>query len=116
VSARHEFLVRVSHDYEYKVAAEDADEAEQIVQEGEAGDGECIGYSVNEVVSAGKADDIDAQDERTQCVCGHLMFNGHHTGLWSGDVGSRTKPHPRACNSLGCPCLEPVEKAVAVHA
>lgn len=112
MSAEREYIIRASHFYEYRVMAEDADAAEQAMSEGDAGEGECTGYSVHEVISATKDDDYDAEDERTLCVCGHLFVNGHH-GLWSGEIGVRPKPHPRACNTLGCDCLTPVE-AVAV--
>ncbi|MGW4469687.1 hypothetical protein ACWENQ_08440 [Nonomuraea sp. NPDC004354] len=110
--SQKEFIIRAAHYYEYRVTAEDADEAEQMLNEGDAGEGECTGYSVDEVISSDKAEDFDAEDERAKCVCGHLFVN-EHSGLWSGEVGKYPKPNPRACDKLGCSCLDPVEAVAA---
>ncbi len=107
--SEREFIIRAYVHYEYKVKAEDADAAAQMMDDGEAGDGECVGYSVEAVVSAqGASDYWDGEDERALCVCGHL-FVDEHQGLWSGEPGVRPKPHPRACNKRLCDCVEPIE-------
>ena len=108
-----EFVVRAELHFEYKVMAEDADAAAQIMADGEAGRGECVGYSVDAVVSASKAGRYwdDDEDERAKCVCGHLVGD-EHNGLLSGEPGKRPKPHPNACDKHGCDCLAPIDPAL----
>jgi len=113
VSSEREFIVRAYLHFEYRVKAEDADAAAQAMADGEAGNGECVGYSVEAVVTAEGASQMwDDNDERSKCVCGHLVVD-EHQGLWSGEVGKWPKPHPRACNNLRCGCLAPVEAVAA---
>lgn len=112
LKTEHEYIVRATYYYEYKVTAENADEAERIVDDGEAGDGECTGLSVETVVSVDKEDDWRAEDERAKCVCGHLFQSGH-TGLWSGELTKFPKPHPKACNDRRCACLAAVSAVTA---
>lgn len=109
MSTEKEFVVRAELYFEYRVKAENADAAAQLMADGGAGRGECVGYSVDAVVSADKAapDWADDEDERTKCVCGHLVY-GEHNGLWSGEPGQHPKPHPHACDKHRCDCLTPV--------
>lgn len=105
------FIVRMVQYWEYEVTAEDADDAAQMISEGEGvREGTCHGYGIDGVVSAEKAGQVweDEDDERAKCVCGHL-FVDQHNGLWSGELGKHPKPHPRACDKYDCDCLAPVE-------
>ncbi|WP_436759406.1 hypothetical protein [Streptosporangium sp. V21-05] len=113
MSSEREFIIRAYLHFEYRVKAEDADAAVQVLENGEAGDGECVGYSVEAVVTAKGASQVwGDEDERSKCVCGHLVVD-EHQGLWSGEPGKWPKPHPAACNKLGCECLAPVEAVAA---
>ena len=98
-----EFIVRGVLYVEYRVTAEDADDAAAIVNDGEGGNGECVDTGIASVVSAESADDLDADDERAKCTCGHLLDDGH-SGMWSGPPGQYPKPNPLACNTYGCGC------------
>jgi hypothetical protein len=108
-----EFIVRVELHYEYKVTTESADDAAQMIGEGErnVGRGECVGYSIDSVVSAEKAGrywDLD-EDERAKCAnCSHLAYDGH-TGRRYYDREKRTNQWPTACDEYGCDCLVSVE-------
>lgn len=104
-----EFVIRATLDFEYKVKAESADDAAQMMDDGESriGPGNCVGYSIEAVVSADKKfyfwDDED--DERAKCaVCGHLLWDGH-TGRRYYDREKRTNKWPNACDVYGCDCL-----------
>jgi hypothetical protein len=120
--AAKEYIIRATLDYEYKVTAESADEAAQMMDDSECniGPGNCVGYGIEAVVSADKASyfwDFD-QDERAMCQgCGHLLYDGH-TGRRYYDRKTRSNKWPNACDEHGCRCLigaEPVtEKAAAV--
>jgi hypothetical protein len=98
------FKVYGTLDIEWVVDAEDADAAEDLVDAGEAGSGNVTGYGVANVVTDGK--EYDAPDEREACLCGHLTRE--HYGLFSGEPDSRSKPHPMACSTYSCDCLEPI--------
>ncbi|MET8334420.1 hypothetical protein [Streptosporangium canum] len=113
-STEREFIIRALLEFEYRVKAETADEAEQIMNDGELRDkGSCTGYSVDAVVSADKAGHFwrDEDDLRARCTCGHLVVN-QHTGLRFGER-EPSKSHPQACSSYGCDCLAPVEAVAA---
>ncbi|TDD45404.1 hypothetical protein E1286_24105 [Nonomuraea terrae] len=102
------FIIRATLDFEYKVKAENADEAAQMMHDGESniGPGSCVGYNIEAVVSADKADyfwDSD-QDERAKCQCGHLL-NDAHTGRRYYDREKRTNKWPNACDEHGCSCM-----------
>ncbi|MFI7449592.1 hypothetical protein ACIBQX_18995 [Nonomuraea sp. NPDC049714] len=107
-----EYIIRATHDYEYKVTAESADEAAQMMSDGEnIGPGNCVGYGIEAVVSADKAGyywDFD-QDERAMCgECGHLLYDGH-TGRRYYDRKARSSKWPNACDEYGCDCLNGAE-------
>lgn len=112
--AEKEFVIRATLDFEYKVRAESADDAAQIMHDGEGiGKGECVGYGIEAVVSADKAGHFwdDKADERAKCVvCGHLLYDGH-TGSRYYDYKTRENPHPHACNEFLCDCLNGVTPA-----
>lgn len=102
-----EFVIRATLDFEYKVKAESADEAAQMMHDGERiGEGNCVGYGIEAVVSVDKAGrywDLD-EDERAKCaVCGHL-YEGH-TGSCYYNHQTRECAHPNACDEHGCDCL-----------
>lgn len=115
--AEQEFIIRALLEYEFRVTAENADDAEQIMDEGELDDkGECVGYRVEAVVSAGKAGHTwwNEDDLRARCKCGHLVVN-EHTGR---DLGKRTlnETFTKACGAYRCDCLTPAEAKPAVAA
>lgn len=93
-----EFVIRAFLEFEYRVKADNADEAEQLMEDGELVDkGECVGYSVDSVVSSDKRGDHIWQSEddlRERCKCGHLVFNEHED---------------RKCRAFRCDCLMPIE-------
>lgn len=106
-----EFIIRALHEYEHRVMAETADEAAQMMNEGEAGRGECVGYEIEAVVSADKAKSFwDGEDERKMCAsCGHLLVDGHTGSRDRTDCIIEKKkpgvnPHPTSCDSYRCDC------------
>jgi hypothetical protein len=106
--AAKEYIIRATHEYEYKVKAESADEAAQMMDDSESniGPGNCVGYGIEAVVSADKANyfwDSD-QDERAMCQeCGHLLYD-RHTGRRYYDRKTRSNQWPNACDEHGCDC------------
>jgi hypothetical protein len=107
--SEQEFVIRAFLEFEYRVKAEDADDAEALMDTGDVGDkGECVGYSIEAVVSPDKARQFwrDEDDLRARCTCGHLLIN-QHTGRRWGDR-ELSKTHPEACNQHLCDCLAPV--------
>lgn len=111
-----EFVIRAHHQYEHRVMAETADEAAQMMNEGEAGKGECVGYEIEAVVSADKANSFwDEADERMKCRnCGHLLVDGHTGSSYRIDcIVAKKKPgvnpHPNSCDEYGCKCLAAVD-------
>jgi hypothetical protein len=111
-TAKKEFIIRATLDFEYKVTAESADDAAQMMHDGERiGAGQCFGYSIEAVVSADRAGQLwdDDQDERAKCAtCGHLLHDGH-TGRRYYDRETRTNQWPNACDEYDCDCLVSVE-------
>lgn len=104
-----EYLILGSYEVEWRVTADNADEAEASLEEGAAGGGQVTGWSVEKVVQANVADPLTADDERAVRACGHLA--NRHTGPWSGEAGQRLKPSPRQCDSYGCACVAPVAQS-----
>ena len=107
-----EFIIRALLEYEYRVTAENADEAERLMEEGELdGKGECVGCSVDAVVSPDKRGDFwsDEDDLRARCKCGHLVVN-EHTGRKFGQR-EPDKTFVQQCSAYGCDCLAPSEAA-----
>lgn len=107
-----EFVIRATLEYEYKVKAASADDAAQMMHDGERiGAGQCFGYSIEAVVSADQAGrfwGLD-KDERAKCAtCGHLLYDGHTGGRYY-DREKRTNQWPTACDAYGCDCLASVE-------
>ncbi|TMR11066.1 hypothetical protein ETD86_37110 [Nonomuraea turkmeniaca] len=119
--SEREFIIRATLDFEYKVKAESADDAAQMMNDGEGvGQGECVGCSIEAVVSAENNGRFwhDEDDERAKCAaCGHLLYDGH-TGRRYYDREKRTNKWPNACDEYGCDCLVSVEpeQAEAVKA
>ncbi|MET7333297.1 hypothetical protein [Nonomuraea sp. NPDC005650] len=110
MTAGQEFVIRALLEFEYRVTAENADEAERLMEEGGLDDkGECVGYSVDAVVSADKRGDFwsDEDDLRARCECGHLVVN-EHTGRKFGER-EPSKTFTRQCSAFHCGCLAPVE-------
>lgn len=110
------FIIRATLDYEYKVQAENADDAAQIMQDGErnVGPGQCVGYSIEAVVSAENNGPFwnDEDDERAKCAhCHHLLYDGH-TGRRHYDRTTRASRWPNACDEYGCDCRNGVEPEV----
>lgn len=107
-----EFVIRAMLHWEYKVKAESADDAAQMMHDGERiGPGNCVGYSIEAVVSAEKNGPFwhDEDDERAKCAtCRHLLYDGH-TGRRYYDREKRTSQWPTACDEYGCDCLVSVE-------
>jgi len=115
--AEREFIIRALLEYEYRVTAKDADQAEQIMDEGELDDkGSCVGYRVEAVVAAEKRGEFwwDEDDLRARCECGHLVVN-EHTGKKFGER-EPSKTFTQACCVYQCDCLAPVEPEPAASA
>lgn len=109
-----EFIIRASLEFEYRVTAESADDAEQIMDDGELKDeGNCVGYSVEAVVSRDKAGQLwfDGDDLRARCKCGHLVVN-EHTGRKFGER-EPSKTFTEQCSAYGCDCVMPIEAAAS---
>jgi hypothetical protein len=107
-----EFIIRALLEFEYRVTAGTADEAELIMDDGGLKDkGECVGYSVDAVVSADKRGDFwrDEDDLRARCECGHLVVN-EHTGRKFGER-EPSETFTQQCSAFRCDCLAPVEAA-----
>jgi len=106
------FIVRMIQYWEYEVTAETADDAKQMVNDGEQlGEGSCGGYGIDSVVSADKAGQYwsDEDDERAKCLaCGHLFYDGH-TGARHRDPKTLKTVRPNACDEHGCDCLDAVK-------
>lgn len=110
MAEEREFVIRAFLEFEYRVKAESADDAERIMEDGEVSDkGSCVGYSVEAVVSPDKAGQFwsDEDDLRARCTCRHLVVNDHTGCRWGDREPSKT--HPEACNQHLCECLAPVE-------
>lgn len=110
MTVEREFIIRAELHYEYRVMAENADEAERIMEDGELNDkGSCVGYSVDAIVSPDKAGQLwwDEDDLRTRCECSHLVVN-EHTGRRFGER-EPSKTFTRQCSAFQCNCLAPVE-------
>jgi hypothetical protein len=108
--AEQEFVIRALLEFEYRVKAENADDAERLMEDGELDDkGMCVGYRVDAVVSADKRGDFwcDEDDLRARCECGHLVVN-EHTGRKFGER-EPSKTFTRQCSAYGCKCPCPVE-------
>jgi hypothetical protein len=114
---RKDYVVRGVIHVEVRIrGAKDADEAAYMVDYAEGAlDIEYCGIEIAEVVSADKAEDWNAPDERTMCSrprCGHLVAG--HTGLWSpketdeDGKETRVKIQPEQCDHYGCGCLSPL--------
>ncbi|MGW4406576.1 hypothetical protein ACWEJ6_21280 [Nonomuraea sp. NPDC004702] len=105
-----EFIIRALLEYEYRVTAESADDAELLMDEGELdGMGECVGYRVEAVVPGDKRGHTwwDEDDLRARCECGHLVVN-EHTGRKFGEW-EPSKTFTQQCSAYGCDCLTPIE-------
>lgn len=105
-----EFIIRALLEYQYKVSAENADDAERLMEEGELDDkGECVGYRVEAVVSPDKRMGFwwDEDDLRARCECGHLVVN-EHTGRKFGER-EPSKTFIQQCSAYGCDCPTPIE-------
>ncbi|MEO3869408.1 hypothetical protein ABGB18_11300 [Nonomuraea sp. B12E4] len=112
--AEQEFIIRALLEFEYRVTAGTADEAELIMEDGGLKDkGTCVGYSVDAVVSADKRGQFwhDEDDLRARCTCGHLVVD-QHTGRRFGQR-QVSEIHPQACSAYQCDCLRPVEAVAA---
>jgi hypothetical protein len=109
---RKDYVVRGSISVMIRIkGAKSADAAADEVEYSDGGlDITYDGIDIDEVISADKADDYDADDERTHCEnfkCTHLL-SSHH-GRFDGPKnpdGSRV--HPHACARYGCECEEPL--------
>ncbi|KAB8186956.1 hypothetical protein FH608_046560 [Nonomuraea phyllanthi] len=104
------FIIRALLEYEYLVTAENADEAERLMEDGEQiGEGSCVGYSVDAVVAADKRGRFwcEEDDLRARCECGHLVVN-EHTGRKFGER-EPSKTFTQQCSAYGCNCPTPVE-------
>nr|WP_062336111.1 helix-hairpin-helix domain-containing protein [Herbidospora sakaeratensis] len=121
-AVEQEFVIRALLEYEYKVKAADADEAANLMQDGERnlGSGQCVGYSIHSVVSAEAAKKTQTwsedQDERTRCKCGHLVDESHIGRHKRDDQGRallvkgrlvKDTDHPEACCEYRCDCVRP---------
>lgn len=110
MAEEREFVIRALLEFEYRVTAENADEAERLMEEGGLDDkGACVGYRVEAVVSPDKRGHTwwDEDDLRARCECGHLVVN-EHTGRKFGDR-EPNKTFTRQCSAFQCNCLAPVE-------
>jgi hypothetical protein len=112
-----EYVVRVHREFEYRTKAENADDAARRFENGEAGEGRCVGYSVESVVSAELADKLpwESGDERLRCVCGHLFWD-EHTGfafrrpfILRGEKPVGENPNPTSCDRYMCECLSRID-------
>jgi len=89
------YTVLGTYDVRFTVEAETADEAAEMVEQGEAGNGEIEGASVDKVTSKYKYGAFwsEYEDERSYCTCGHLMDQHHGPG---------------SCHYYSCKCVTPI--------
>ena len=100
------YTVLGSYDVRFTIEADSADEAAEIVQQGDAGNGEIEGASIDKVTSKYKAGWFwnDYEDERSYCTCGHLMDQHFPGGAVTADDGTSVPVAP--CH-YRCGCLTP---------
>lgn len=98
------YKVYGTYDVEWVVEADSADEAQQAIDDGEAGNGEIVGASIDNIVTDGKP--YDAPDERRKCMCGHILSEHGDARYWDYKTSGWK---PKACHRYGCHCQAAIE-------